>query len=235
MMYYCRCDVELLLQGTTNYRTLLMTKNSMELLNYVSVAHISYQNILKNYLKHDLRTIPSQKMYNLISDSIYGGRCEVFKRHAEETNGMIMGLDENNLYGWAMMQKLLYVLKNVSKQQHQLPYNQRYMYGVIHKLGQLQDPYQFTGFVRSRESSPRTSHLWQKKYNYEVIEQPIDYVLKDYVQDMTANRQKAEDGIYQGKQTSDDNLITKSSSEKEFFKLMVNSGFGKMLQIESYT
>ncbi|PRP81114.1 hypothetical protein PROFUN_01948 [Planoprotostelium fungivorum] len=41
--------------------------------------------------------------------------------------------------------------------------------------------------------------------------------------------QKAEDGIYQGKQTSDDDLITKSSSEKEFFKLMVNSGFGKML------
>ncbi|PRP80090.1 hypothetical protein PROFUN_12244 [Planoprotostelium fungivorum] len=56
MMYYCRCDVELLLQGTTNYRTLLMTKNNMELLNYVSVAQISYQNILKNYLKHDLRS-----------------------------------------------------------------------------------------------------------------------------------------------------------------------------------
>ncbi|PRP73738.1 hypothetical protein PROFUN_16485 [Planoprotostelium fungivorum] len=165
MMYYCRCDVELLLQGTTNYRTLLMTKSNMELLNYVSVAQISYQNILKNYLKHDLRTIPSQKMYNLISDSIYGGRCEVFKRHAEESDGVIMGLDENNLYGWAMMQKLPYgsmtlhtdrvycanllgVLKNVSKQQQQLPYNQRYMYGVIHKLGQLQDPYCFTGFVR---------------------------------------------------------------------------------------
>ncbi|PRP74201.1 hypothetical protein PROFUN_16335 [Planoprotostelium fungivorum] len=63
--------------GTTNYRTLLITKNNMELLNYVSVAQISYQNILKIYLKHDLRTIPSQKMYNLISDSIYGGRCEV--------------------------------------------------------------------------------------------------------------------------------------------------------------
>ncbi|PRP73077.1 hypothetical protein PROFUN_16938, partial [Planoprotostelium fungivorum] len=67
----------LVLQGTTNYRTLLTTKNNMELLNYVSVAQISYQNILKNYLKHDLRTIPSQKMYNLISDSIYGGRCEI--------------------------------------------------------------------------------------------------------------------------------------------------------------
>ncbi|PRP73084.1 hypothetical protein PROFUN_16825 [Planoprotostelium fungivorum] len=290
--------------GTSNYRTLLMTKNNMELLNYVSVAQISYQNILKNYLKHDLRTIPGQKMYNLISDSIYGGRCEVFKRHAVESDGVIMGLDENNLYGWAMMQKLPYgsmkQVKNVSKQQQQLPYNQRYMYGVIHKLGQLQDPYQFTGFVRcslyytqeQRELTKNFPPLAEKiqldesvqvsgymdylktqlktKHNkitlqteklmynlfpkdnyciysetlkyllennlccindiYEVIEQPIDYVLKDYVQDMTANRQKAEDGIYQGKQTSDDKLITKSSSEKEFFKLMVNSGFGKMLQ-----
>lgn len=99
MMYYCRCDVELLLQGTTNYRTLLMAKNNMELLNYVSVAQINYQNILKNYQKHDLRTIPSQKMYNLISDSIYGGRCEFFKRHAEETDGVIMGLDENYMGG----------------------------------------------------------------------------------------------------------------------------------------
>lgn len=76
-----------------------MTKNNMELLNYVSVAQISYQNILKNYLKHDLRTIPSQKMYKQSDDSIYGGRCEVFKGHAEETNGVILGLDENNLYG----------------------------------------------------------------------------------------------------------------------------------------
>ncbi|PRP75561.1 hypothetical protein PROFUN_09047 [Planoprotostelium fungivorum] len=52
MMYYCRSDVELLLQGTANYRSLLMTKNNMELLNYVSVAQISYQNILKNYLNN---------------------------------------------------------------------------------------------------------------------------------------------------------------------------------------
>ncbi|PRP76115.1 hypothetical protein PROFUN_15343, partial [Planoprotostelium fungivorum] len=67
-----------------------------------------------------------------------GGRCEVFKRHAEEHNGVIMGLDENNLYGWAMKQKLPYGkmdlhtdrtycsnlldrLKDISKQQQQLP------------------------------------------------------------------------------------------------------------------
>ncbi|PRP73227.1 hypothetical protein PROFUN_16913 [Planoprotostelium fungivorum] len=167
------------------------------------VAQISYQNILKNYLKHDLRTIPSQKMYNLISDSIYGGRCEVFKRHAEESDGVIMGLDENNLYWWAMMQKLpngnmklhtdrayctnlMDVLKNVSKKQQQLPHNQSYMYGVIHKLNQVQDPYQFTGFVRlvctthrSRESPPRTSHLWQKKVQLDESVQVSGYM--DYL------------------------------------------------------
>ncbi|PRP79834.1 2-acylglycerol O-acyltransferase 2-A-like [Planoprotostelium fungivorum] len=334
-----------------NYRSLLMTKNNMELLNYVSVAQISYQNILKNCLKHDLRTKPrffgtlgddfykklnsrsdlvlilgmlkryrsaeesddpytmhlwsqidpidpnvaykpcllattptkpSQKMYNLISDSIYGGRCEVFKRYAEESNGMIMGLDENKLYGWAMMQKLPYgnmtlhtdrvfctnllgVLNNVSKQQQQLPYNQRYMYGVMHKLNQeqreftknfpplaekiqLDESVQVSGYMDYLKTQLKTEHnkttLQTRKTLkyllennlccindiYEVIEQPIDYVLKDYVEDMTANRQKAENGIFQGKQTSDDNLVTKSSSEKEFFKLMVNSGFGKMLQ-----
>ncbi|PRP81736.1 hypothetical protein PROFUN_10836, partial [Planoprotostelium fungivorum] len=37
--------------GTANYRSLLMTKNNMELLNYVSVAQISYQNILKKLSK----------------------------------------------------------------------------------------------------------------------------------------------------------------------------------------
>ncbi|PRP72859.1 hypothetical protein PROFUN_17102, partial [Planoprotostelium fungivorum] len=195
---------------------------------------------------------------------------------------------------------LLGVLKNVSKKQQQLPYNQRYMYSVTHKLGQLQDPYCFTGLVRcslyytqeQRELTKNFPPLAEKvqldesvqvsgymdylrtqlktKHNkttlqteklmynlfpkdnyciysetlkyllennlccindiYEVIEQPIDYVLKDYVQDMTANRQKAENEIFQGKQTLDDNLIAKSSSEKESFKLMVNSGFGKMLQ-----
>ncbi|PRP73106.1 hypothetical protein PROFUN_16426, partial [Planoprotostelium fungivorum] len=240
-------EYEHAVKGTANYRTLLMTKNNMELLNY------------------------------------FGGRCEVFKRHAEEGDGMIMGLDENNLYGWAMMQKLPYGnmilhtdrsycsnlldrLKNISKQQHQLPYNQRYMYGVIHKVDRQQDPYHFTGFVRCSlyytqeqkehtknfpplpekiqldesiqvsgymdhlKSQLKTKHnktaLQTEKlmYNlfpkdnyciysetlkyllennlccindiYEVIEQPIDYILKDYVEDMTACRQKAEDGIY---------------------------------------
>ncbi|PRP87025.1 calcium/calmodulin-dependent protein kinase type 1D [Planoprotostelium fungivorum] len=314
-------EYEHAVKGTTNYRTLLMTKNNMELLNYVNVAQISYQNILKNHLMYDLRTIPSQTIYNLISDSIYGGRCEVFKRHAEEGDGMIMGLDENNLYGWAMMQKLPYGnmilhtdrsycsnlldrLKNISKQQHQLPYNQRYIaertYPLPEKI-QLDESIQVSSYMDHLKSQLKTKHnktalqteklmynLFPKDnyciysetlkyllennlccindiyeteklmYNlfpkdnyciysetlkyllennlccindiYEVIEQPIDYVLKDYVEDMTACRQKAEDGIYMGKQTTDDNLITKSSSEKEFYKLMVNSGFGKMLQ-----
>ncbi|PRP72907.1 hypothetical protein PROFUN_17073, partial [Planoprotostelium fungivorum] len=137
MMYYCRCDVELLLQGITNYRSLLMTKNNMELLNYVNVAQISYQNILKNYLKHDLRTIPSQKMYSLISDSIYGGRYRVYCANLQR------------------------VLKNVSKKQQQLPYNQRYMYSVIHRLGQLQDPYCFTGFLPLLDSSSPSHHTKQ--------------------------------------------------------------------------
>ncbi|PRP74536.1 hypothetical protein PROFUN_15668 [Planoprotostelium fungivorum] len=273
MMYYCRCDVELLLHDTANYRSLLMTKNKMELLNYVSVAQISHQNILKNYLKHDLRTIPSQKMYNLISDSIYGGRCEVFKRHAEDSDGVILGLDENNLYGWAMMQKLPYgsmtlhtttkgicMVLYINLEQRELTKN----FPLLAEKVQLDESIQVSGYMDYLRSQLKTKYnktsLQTEKlmYNlspkdnyciysealkyllennlccindiYEVIEQPIDYALKDYVQDMTANRQKAENGIYQGKQTLNDNLVTKSSSEKEFFKLMVNSGFGKMLQ-----
>ncbi|PRP73800.1 hypothetical protein PROFUN_16355, partial [Planoprotostelium fungivorum] len=67
------------------------------------------------------------------------------------------------------------------------------------------------------------------KDNYCIYSETLKYLLGNNLCCIN-DIYEAENRIFQSKQTSDDNLVTKSSSEKEFFKLMVNSGFGKMLQ-----
>ncbi|PRP87899.1 hypothetical protein PROFUN_02636 [Planoprotostelium fungivorum] len=110
------------------------------------------------------------------------------------------------------------------------------IYGVIHKLNQEQRELTknfppLAEKLQLDESVQVSGNTWAEKLmnnlfpkdNYCIYSETLKYLLEN-------NLCCAKDGIYQGKKTSDDNLVTKSSSEKEFFKLMVNSGFGKMLQ-----
>ncbi|PRP74044.1 hypothetical protein PROFUN_16375 [Planoprotostelium fungivorum] len=170
------------IMGTTNYRTLLMTKNNMELLNYVSVAQISYQNILKNYLKHDLRTIPTRREVIHSQYTIWlptGKTKSIFAEFEGRLGGNQCTLKDSSL---CLIPKK-FSETSATKKHIQCMFIEK----------------EHLGF------------LWFEiiLYKQRLIELFGSYVAKE------------EDRIYQGKQTSDDNLITKSSSEKEFCKLMV--------------
>ena len=48
MMYYCECDVDLLIQGLNNYRDLFWETSKMEILSFVSLPQMAYTDLLKN-------------------------------------------------------------------------------------------------------------------------------------------------------------------------------------------
>jgi hypothetical protein len=62
---------------------------------------------------------------------------------------------------------------------------------------------------------------------YEVIEMKVGYVMRDYITEMTKNRQIAEDDIVRAN-TSDE--LTDAKARKGYFKLKANSVFGKTIQ-----
>jgi hypothetical protein len=62
---------------------------------------------------------------------------------------------------------------------------------------------------------------------YEVIEMKVGYVMRDYITEMTKNRQIAEDDI--AKARTEDELID-AKARKGYYKLKANSVFGKTIQ-----
>lgn len=107
---YCENDVNILIGALQQYRNAMLRDINLELLNYITISQISYKNALKNYLppKVELYTISNENTYNLIKDSIYGGNFQVFEHYAKigENADLLLALDENNLYSWAMQKSL---------------------------------------------------------------------------------------------------------------------------------
>lgn len=136
---------------------------SMELMVHI----LTWQCFLRNYLSvnYPLYQIPDERTtFELINKSIYGGNCQVFKRHAEVgvNASFITGLDMTNLYGWASTRNLPYgkptilsVLKckeswnsmrAVANEEKAKSVKERYSSKCsFDKI--TNDPYDFTGFI----------------------------------------------------------------------------------------
>lgn len=112
MMYYCECDVELLMQGVSNFRSMFLHEYEIDVLNFMSIPQIANGAFMNRFLKHehDLHYIPNQQTFDIINPSIYGGNCQVFKRYAKckDNTELIVALDENSMYAHSASQLLPY-------------------------------------------------------------------------------------------------------------------------------
>jgi hypothetical protein len=111
LMFYCTRDVEVLLKGLELYKKFYRLLGNLEMLNEVSISSCAWNVALRAFMSphYPLYKIPTKEMYSLIMESIQGGRCEVFIQHITKTpNSIIVGLDENNLYGHSLQRCLPY-------------------------------------------------------------------------------------------------------------------------------
>ena len=103
--YYCERDVDLLLQAMNNYRQLFWETSKLEILSFVSLPQLAYTDMLRTYIQKPLEYIPNRQVFDIVNASVYGGNCQVFKKHASSDQGLIFSVDENNLYGHALCQQ----------------------------------------------------------------------------------------------------------------------------------
>ena len=80
MMYYCERDVDLLLKGWQNFQKSMVSKFQLDPNNSISGPQLSWANFLKNFKSHELKMIPNQKVYDILKNTLYGGKVEVIKK-----------------------------------------------------------------------------------------------------------------------------------------------------------
>ena len=114
---YLKSDVLLLADVFQNFRKICLAYYGLDPSHYISSPGLSWDAMLK-MTKVNLDLISDVDMQLFIEKGVRGGISYIAHRHAqannkymknyneEEESSYIMYLDANNLYGWAMSQKL---------------------------------------------------------------------------------------------------------------------------------
>ena len=114
---YVQSDTLLLADVFGNFRNMCLEKYKLDSVYFASAPGLAWQSCLKKTgVKLELLT--DYDMLSMIKKGIRGGICQATHRYAKANNkymknydkkiesSYIEYLDENNLYGWAMSQKL---------------------------------------------------------------------------------------------------------------------------------
>ncbi len=114
---YLKTDVLLLADIMTEFRRVCKEVYGLDALHYYTTPGLAWDVMLK-LTKVEIDLISDPDMYLMIESGIRGGISSVMKRYAKANNKYVKGynkdkmsvhipyLDANNLYGWAMSHKL---------------------------------------------------------------------------------------------------------------------------------
>ena len=114
---YLKSDVLLLADVFESFRTMALQTYKLDPAHYFTAPGLSWDAMLK-LTDVKLQLIDDPDMYLMIENGLRGGVSVITKKHATANNPLVEGYDEtkptnylmyldaNNLYGWAMSQKL---------------------------------------------------------------------------------------------------------------------------------
>ena len=106
MLIYLKTDVLLLADIFENFRRIAINEDELDPLNFFSIPGLSWSSALKS-LESPIYLIQDPTMYNFFEGGIRGGMTFVNKHYGCNTSdGELLYIDVNNLYGWALKQKL---------------------------------------------------------------------------------------------------------------------------------
>ena len=121
--FYLKTDVLLLADVFENFRTLSLNHFKLDAANYTTLPSMSYDALLINMKENSyyMMQIPDEETRLFYDEHKIGAVCQVFQnKHVKANNkymktydknivsSYILYTDANNLYGWAMSQKLPY-------------------------------------------------------------------------------------------------------------------------------
>ena len=114
---YVQCDTLLLADVFENFRDKCIERYELDPAHFLSAPGLAWQACLKK-TKVELELLIDIDMLLMVEKGTRGGICQAIHRYAKANNkymknydkdiisSYLMYLDANNLYGWAMSQKL---------------------------------------------------------------------------------------------------------------------------------
>ena len=105
MLLYLKLDIYLLADVFESFRETAIIEDTLDPLHYYSIPGVSWDSALKS-MPRPLELLSDHTMYNFFESGIRGGMTFVNKHRVTEHDGELLYIDVNNLYGWALSQKL---------------------------------------------------------------------------------------------------------------------------------
>ena len=248
---YLKSDALLLADVFENFRKTCLKHYKLDPCHYYTAPGLAWDACLKE-TKQELELLKDYDMLMMFEQGIRGGISHISKRYAEANNKYMKAFDEskpstfiqyldaNNLYGWAMTQKLPthgFKWINVDK-------------SSVLKLLEKKDTNQ--GFLFEVDLDyPRS--LWKSHNDYPLAPEKVkidktEKLISSFLPKKHYVLQYLEEGmilkkVHQGikfvqspwmepyiRKNTDLRKDAKNAFEKDFFKLMNNSVFGKTIE-----
>ena len=106
MLLYMKLDIYLLADVCEAFRKKAKLDDDLEPFNFFGLPGFAWATAIKG-LQHKVELVSDPLMYQFFEAGIRGGMTFVNKHHVIANNGTkILYIDINNLYGWALSQKL---------------------------------------------------------------------------------------------------------------------------------
>ena len=255
---YVQSDTLLLANVFENFRNMCIKVYELDPAHFLSLPGLAWQAHPKKIVKLELLT--DYDMLLMVEEGIRGGICHSIHRYAKANNkymkyydknkesSYIQYLDANNLYGWAMSQKLpvngFKWIKNITQIDEKFIKNsdedsdKGYIFKVDVKYPRrLHDLHSDLPFLPKRMKIDKCKKLVcnlrnKKKYVVHIrsLKQALNYGLKlKKVHSVIELNQEAWLKNYIDMNT-ELRKIAKNYFEKDFFKLMNNAVFGKTME-----
>ena len=255
---YLKTDVLLLADVFEKFRNTCLEHYQLDPAYYYTIPHLAWYACLK-LTGQQLELLHDYDMLMFFERGIRGGMSHISKRYAEANNHYMNNFDEtkpetyiqyldaNNLYGWGMSQPLpthgFKWVKNITKEKvfrilEQEPSSKGYVFEVDleypKKLWKLHNDYPLAPEPTMVDKVEKLiSHFRPKKeyvIHYQNLKQYLSMGLKLVaVHRAVSFNQSAWMKPYIDKNT-DLRKKAVNASEKDFFKLMNNSVFGKTIE-----
>ena len=260
---YVQCDTLLLTDVVENFRDKCIDVYELDLTHFLSALGLTWQACLKK-TGVNLELLTDIDPLLMVEKGIRGEICQAIYRYAKPNNKYMNNYDKrkiisyiaylgtNNLYGWAMSQKLPIIgfkwVKDLSnfKDDFVKSYDENSDIGYFLEVG-VEYPKKLFNLHKDLQFLPERKKIGKVKKNLFVVQKTKKYVIHIRALKQALNHGLILKRVHRVIQFNQEAWLkpyidintklrteAKNEFEKDFFKLMNNAVFGKAMNVRNH-